>query len=60
MTITMPLEDRVKAMGKMHKKCGEDQTCSFEDMIAGRRTHRHAHHNTTLHYRGEVIRLHCL
>jgi len=24
----------------MHKKVGEDRTCSFEDMIADRQTHR--------------------
>jgi len=25
---------------QMHKKVGEDRTCSFEDMIADRQTHR--------------------
>jgi len=39
----------------MHKKFGEDRTCSSEDMIAGRQTRahtdRHAHHNTPLPYR---------
>ena len=39
--ITTPLqEDRATAMGNMHKNC-EDRTCSPEDMIADRQTHRH-------------------
>ena len=34
-------------------KCGEDRTCSFEDMIADKltQTDRHAHRNTSLPYR---------
>jgi len=34
------------------KNFGEDRTCSSEDMIADRQTHRHAHHNTPLRHRG--------
>jgi len=38
------------ATGNMHKKFGEDRTCTSEDMIADRQTHtdRHTHHNTLL------------
>jgi len=51
-----------KAIGNMHQKFGEDRTCSSEDMIADRQTHRHTqththtyrhpHHNAPLHNRG--------
>ena len=37
---TPPKEARATAIGDMHKKLGEDRTCSFEDMIADRQTHR--------------------
>ena len=40
--ITPPEEDRAMAIGNMHKKFGEDRTCSSEDMIAGRQTDRQA------------------
>ena len=35
-------------------KIGEDRTCSSEDMIVDRQTHRHTHHNTLLPYWGGV------
>jgi len=53
------------ARGNMHKKFGEDRTCSSEDMIVGRQTdrharthehthtHTHAYHNTPLTCRGQ-------
>jgi len=44
-----PQEDR----GNMHKKFGEDRTCSSRDMRADRQTDRHSHHNTPLQYRGQ-------
>ena len=43
-----PEEDRATTIGKVYRTFGEDQTCSSEDMIAVRQTHRHAHHNTLL------------
>jgi len=33
-------EDRATTVGNMHKKFGEDRTCSSNDMIADRQTHR--------------------
>jgi len=41
------------------QKLVEDQTCSFEDMIADRHTHtdRHAYHNTPHSYRGRSNKL---
>ena len=40
------------ATSNMHKKIGEDQTCSSGDMIADKHTHRqtnkHAHHNAPI------------
>ena len=42
------------AIGNMSKKSGEDRTCSSEDTIADRQTHRqtdrHGHHNTPLNH----------
>ena len=39
------------ARGNMHKKFGEDRTCSSEDMIVDRQTDRHArtHERTNAH-----------
>ena len=61
---TLPEEDRTTATGNMHKKFGEDGTCSSDDMITDRQTgthrdrhthtHRHAHHNVPFPYRGGV------
>ena len=42
-------------MGNAHNKFGKDWTCTSKNMITGRQTHRHAHHNTLLPYGGEVI-----
>jgi len=41
--------DRATVIGNVREKCGEDRTCSSEDMIADgqSQTDRHAHHNTT-------------
>jgi len=54
---TPPEEDRATAVGNTHKSFGEDRTCSSEEMIADRQTHRqtdrHAHHNTPRAYRGQ-------
>jgi len=48
--------DSDRAAGNMHKKFGEDRTCSSKDMIVDRQTHtqtdRHVHHNTPLPYQG--------
>jgi len=42
--ITMlPEQDRATAIGNMHKKFGEDRTCSSEDTIADRQTHTDTH-----------------
>jgi len=38
-------------MGNAHNKFGKDWTCTSKNMITGRQTHRHAHHNTLLPYR---------
>jgi len=38
------------AIGNMHKKFGEDRTCSSEDMIADRQTHTHTHTPTHAHH----------
>ena len=54
------------AIGNMHKKFGEDGTCSSEDMIVDRQTYthrqtdRHAHHNTPLPYRGRSNKQPCM
>ena len=37
---TPPEEDRATAIGNMHKKLGEHRTCSSEDMIVDKHTHR--------------------
>jgi len=43
-------------IGNMRINFGEDRTCSSEDIIADRQIHTetdiHAHHNTSLPYRG--------
>ena len=45
--ITMlPEQDRATAIGNMHKKFGEDRTCSSEDTIADRQTHTDTHTQT--------------
>ena len=44
---TPPDEDRATALGNVHtKKCGEDWTCSSEDMIVDRQTHRQTDRQT--------------
>jgi len=53
---TPPEEYRATATDNMRKKFGADRTCTSEDIIADRHTHRqtdrHAHRNTPLVYRG--------
>ena len=53
---TLPEEDRATAIGNLQKNFGEDRTRSSDDMIVDRQTHtqthRDAHHNTPLPYRG--------
>ena len=44
------------AIGNMHKKFGEDRTCSSEGIIADRQTDKHSY-NTPLHYRGRSNQL---
>jgi len=42
-------ENQATAIGNMHKKFGEDQTCSSGDMTTDRQTdtYTHTHHNTS-------------
>jgi len=49
-----PEEDRATAMGNMHKKIGEDRTCSSEDMIADRHTRIHTQTDTHAHYHNSL------
>jgi len=45
-------EDRATTVGNMHKKFGEDRTCSSNDMIAFRQTHRQ--HSLLVTYRDGI------
>jgi len=41
-------QDPATAIGNMHKKIGEDRTCSSDDMIADRQTYTHRQTNTLI------------
>ena len=46
-----PEEDRAPAVDNIHKKIGEDQTCTSQDMIGDRQTHKHTHTHARTHVR---------
>ena len=53
---SLPQENRATAIGNMYKTFGGVETLQFGRYAGGQtNTSRHAHHDTPLFYRGEVI-----